>query len=53
MGISDTDTVKNPRYFRFVCKKTTHFANVCEPFRVSYHLLSINEGRPYYRGLPS
>ena len=29
MGISDADTAKNPRYFRFVCKKTAHFANAC------------------------
>ena len=27
MGISDADTAKNPGYFRFVCKKTAHFAN--------------------------
>ena len=29
MGISDADTAKNPRHFRFVCKKTAHFANAC------------------------
>ena len=27
MGISQADTANNPRYFRFVCKKTAHFDN--------------------------
>ena len=29
MGISDADTAKNPWCFRFVYKKTAHFANAC------------------------
>ena len=29
MGISDADSARNPRYFRFVCKKTDDFANAC------------------------
>ena len=27
MAISYTDTAKHPKYFRFTCKKTAHFAN--------------------------
>ena len=27
MGISDADTAKSARCFRFVCKKTAHFAH--------------------------
>ena len=30
MRISHADTAKKPKYFRFVCKKTAHFANACE-----------------------
>lgn len=29
MGIPDADTIKNPGYFPFACKKTAHFANAC------------------------
>ena len=29
MGISDDDTAWNPRYFRFLCKKTARFASAC------------------------
>lgn len=29
MGIADADPFKNPRYFKFIFKKTTHFANAC------------------------
>lgn len=29
MGIPCADTAGIPRHFRFVCNKTTHFANPC------------------------
>ena len=29
MGVSNADTAKNPRYSRFVCKRTAHFAKAC------------------------
>ena len=37
MGISDADTAKKPRYFRFVCKKSAHFANACFKNRLSLY----------------
>lgn len=45
MGISGADIAKNPRYLRFVRKKTTQFANAC--YSLSKRTIRVRDGSDF------